>query len=154
MNITDYWRNKLIDWQFRTQVVAKPTQWWWALFTVAPGVTGGGTEVTGGSYARVALAPSDANWYGTHGTTTGNSSGTTGITKNAVTVQFAAPTANWGAINGIALMDASTVGNMAYYGVFSTDPSVTGYAGNAPFNVNAGEGAVVFLPSGLILSFA
>ena len=61
MPATDYWRNKKVDWEFRTATLAKPTAWYLALFTVAPSVLGGGTEVTGGAYARQALAPLDAN---------------------------------------------------------------------------------------------
>lgn len=143
MNITDYWRNKLVDFQFRTGALAKPAGWWLALFTVAPSVLGGGTEVTGGAYARQALAPLDANWYSTNGLLSGNSSGTTGTTSNGAAFTFPAPTADWGICTGIGLMDAVSAGNMLFYGVLSTDISVTGYAGFPPIAVYSGEGAVV-----------
>ena len=49
---SDYLENKLIDHLFRAGTFAKPTALWVALFTGAPGDAGGGTEVSGGSYAR------------------------------------------------------------------------------------------------------
>ena len=53
---------------------------------------------------------------------------------------FATPTASWGTINGVGLMDALTVGNMCFY----LDFAVTGIT---PITVNAGEGAIT-LPIG------
>lgn len=138
MNLTHYWANKLIDFQFRSAALSKPTGWWWSLFTVAPSAAGGGTEVSGGGYARVALAPSDANWYSTQGTLSGNSSGTTRLTSNGAILTFPAPTADWGEINGAGIADAATSGNLCFYLDFSE-------AGILPFTVLAGEGAV-YLP--------
>jgi hypothetical protein len=62
------------------------------LDTVACGETGSGTEVTGGSYARVAVTSSLANWAGTQsaGSTTA-SSGTGGTTSNNNAITFSAP---------------------------------------------------------------
>jgi hypothetical protein len=50
-----------------TAVAGMPSlnQLYFGLFTVTPSDTGGGTEVTGGSYARVSLASTLANWAGT-----------------------------------------------------------------------------------------
>lgn len=140
MNLTDYWANKLFDFQFRAATLSKPTGWWWALFTVAPTAAGGGTEATGGSYARVSIAPSDTNWYSTQGGTSGNSSGTTQATSNAVVLTFPTPTASWGEINGAGLFDAATVGNLCFWLDFAI-------AGIDPITVNAGEGAI-YLPAG------
>ena len=83
---SDYLENKLIDHLFRAGTFAKPTALWVALFTGSPADAGGGTEVTGGSYARVNLAPSDTNWRATQGGTTGASSGSSGTTANAVVI--------------------------------------------------------------------
>jgi hypothetical protein len=109
---TDYLENKIIDHLFRTTTWTKPTALYMALFTAAPSDSGGGTEVTGGSYARVNLAPLDTNWNATQGGTTGNSSGAGGQTSNAVPITFNAPTANWGTVTHFAVFDASTGGNM------------------------------------------
>src|SRR3990167_6609668 len=115
-NFTDYAENKLIDHLFRAATFTKPTTLYIALFTAAPTDAGGGTEVTGGSYARQALNPSDTNWYATQGGTTGASSGTGGATSNALEVSFQQATANWGTIVAAAIFDASTSGNMLFWG--------------------------------------
>lgn len=84
-----------------------------ALYTANPtDVSGSGTEVTGGSYARVSYAATLANWAGTQGAgTTVASSGTGGVTSNNNVVTFPAPTANWGVVTGMALYDSLTGGN-------------------------------------------
>lgn len=115
--MTNYLENKLIDWLLRAQVFTPPATVYAALFTVAPTDAGGGTEVSGGSYAREAIASSLANWAGTQGAgTTVVSSGTGGTTSNNVVVTFNAPTANWGSIVAVGLFDALTGGNLLIYG--------------------------------------
>jgi len=121
---TDYLENLLIDHLFRTRTFAKPTALWVALFTGAPTDAGGGTEVTGGSYARVNLAPLDTNWTATQGGTSGNSSGTNGVTGNAVAITFPAPTADWGVVTHFAIMDANTAGNMLIWDVLTVSRNI------------------------------
>ncbi len=89
----------------RTGTWVKPTNIYMALFTTLPGEDGtGGVEVTGGSYARISVGPSDANWNAP--------SGGSGEFSNAVVFTYAAPTANWNNVVGAALYDASTGGTM------------------------------------------
>jgi len=109
---SNYLENKLIDHLFRGATFAKPAALWIALFTGAPSDAGGGTEVTGGAYARVALAPSDTNWRPTQGGAGGASSGTGGLTSNAVAVVFPEPTLDWGTLSHFAIFDAPTGGNL------------------------------------------
>lgn len=109
---SNYLENQLIDHIFRTATFAKPTVLAVALFTAAPSDAAGGTEVTGGSYARVDLPPLNANWKGTHGNTTGASSGTGGVTSNASAITFPAPTADWGTVTHMGIFDATTAGNL------------------------------------------
>jgi len=129
---SDYLENLIIDHLFRTRTFAKPTALWVALFTAAPSDAGGGTEVSGGAYARVNLAPLDTNWTATQGGTSGNSSGTGGLTSNAVAVAFPAPTANWGTVSHFGIFDASSGGNLIIWDaltaprpVYSGDPAPT-----------------------------
>lgn len=122
--LTDYLENKLIDHIFRTSSFTKPTVLAVALYTAAPGETGGGTEVSGGSYTRVDLPPLNTNWTATQGGTTGDSSGTGGATDNAVEITFPAPTANWGTVSHTALHDATSGGNMLMYGGLGTAKTV------------------------------
>lgn len=104
---TDYLEGQLIAHLFRTASFAKPTVLAFALFTAAPGEAGGGTEVTGGSYARAQRNPLDANWSAPTG---GN-----GQTSNVADIAFAAPTANWGVVTHTAVFDAASAGNMLVY---------------------------------------
>ena len=68
MGMTDYLEGKLSDHTVRHVSYTSPTTVYLALFTSATDDTGGGTECTGGSYARQAAAFS-ASWI-TSGTIT------------------------------------------------------------------------------------
>lgn len=80
---------------FRTTSVAKPTAITVHLFTAAPGEAGGGTEVSGGSYASVNVNPADANWSA--------ASATDGLTDNVSAITYPAPTADWGVITSFGI---------------------------------------------------
>lgn len=123
--MSDYLENKLIDAFFRAQAFSMPATIHVALYTAAPSDSAAGTEVTGGSYARVAVTSSLANWAGTQaaGSATA-SSGTGGTTSNNAAITFPAPTANWGSITHFALMDAPTGGNMLFLGALNTAKTV------------------------------
>ncbi len=86
------------------------------LFTAAPSDAGGGTEVTGGSYARVAAAPADANWSA--------ASSTDGLTDNVAAITFATPSANWGTVTHIGIFDRLTAGNLMWWGVLAQSKTV------------------------------
>ena len=122
--MADYLENKLIDHIFRATSYTAGANIYVALFTAAPSDTGGGTEVSGGSYARVALNPSTSNWRNTQNSGTGASTGTSGQTSNASTITFAAPTANWGTITHVALIDASSSGNYLFWGALTNSKTV------------------------------
>lgn len=141
--MTDYLENKLADHLFRTTTFTQPTTLAVALYTAAPGETGGGTEVSGGSYARVSNNPANANWNGTHGNTTGSSSGTGGQVSNAGVLTFPAPSANWGSVTHFAILDATSGGNMLIYGALTTAKTV-----------NNGDPAPSFQAAALTVTFA
>lgn len=133
--MSDFLENKLIDWLFRGQAIGitgasaaagtGPTNLYVALLTAAPSDTGGGTEVSGGSYARVAVSSALANWAGTQAAaSTTASSGTSGTTSNNATITFPAPTANWGSITHFGIYDASTGGNLLIHGALTTAKTV------------------------------
>jgi hypothetical protein len=141
--LTDYAENKIVDAVFRGQSLGAPATFYVALYTAACNDAGGGTEVTGGSYARVAVTSSLANWAGTQsaGSTTA-SSGTGGQTSNNAAITFPAPTGNWGTITHFALLDASTAGNMWVC------QSLT-----ASKNVSSGDAAPSFAVGALTVTF-
>lgn len=133
--MTDFLENKLIDWLFRGQAIGitgasaaagtGPTSLYVGLLTAAPSDTGGGTEVSGGSYARVAVSSSTTNWAGTQAAaSTAVSSGTSGTTSNNGTITFPAPTANWGSITHFGIYDATSGGNLLIHGALSIAKTV------------------------------
>lgn len=120
--MTDFKENKLIDFLFRAQALGiggataaagtGPATLYIGLITAAGSDGSPGTEVSGGSYARVAVVSSLANWAGTQGAgTTTASSGSSGTTSNNNAITFPAPTANWGQAVEWGIFDAATGGN-------------------------------------------
>ena len=103
-NLTNYLENKLLDHFLGTTAYTMPSPVYVALFTVAPGDAGGGTEVTGGSYARQTAAFTAAS---------------SGATSNSGNIDFTGmPAATTVAI---ALFDAITSGNMLVHGTLTTN---------------------------------
>lgn len=112
--MSDYLEGQIRGHIFRTATFAKPTGLTVHLFTAAPGETGGGTEVTGGSYAAQSLNPLDANWTA--------ASATDGLTDNASAITYPAPTANWGVVTHVAIKDQSA--NFLLYGALAASKTV------------------------------
>lgn len=87
-------------------------------------------EVTGGSYARQAVAHTLANLAGTQAAaSTTASTGTSATTSNNATITYPAPTANWhptgGLVVGIALYDSLTAGNLLEWGLLTVPKSIS-----------------------------
>lgn len=108
--LSDWSENNLIDSLFRSQTWTVAASFDIALDTSACSDSAGGTEVSGGSYARPSIARSLANWAGTQsaGSTTA-SSGTGGVTSNNVAINFATPTAGWGTVTHFRIMSGSNI---------------------------------------------
>jgi len=124
--MTDYLENKIIDWLLRGQTFTPPATTYVGLFTVAPTDSTAGTEVSVGSYARVAVTSSLANWAGTQAAlSTSASSGTGGTTSNNAAITFPTATADWGTVVAFGLFDASTSGNLLIYANLTASRSVT-----------------------------
>lgn len=143
--LSDYLENKLVDHILRGQTFTAPANVYVALFTDAPSDSGGGTEVSGGAYARVQVASALANWAGTQsaGSTTA-SSGTGGQTSNNGAITFPAPSgANWGTITHFGIFDASTGGNLLFHAALTASKSV-----------NDGDSAPSFAAGALTVTFA
>ena len=142
--MSDYLENKLVDHILRAQTFTAPATVYVSLHTAAPTGDVPGTEVSGGSYARVAVTSSLSNWAGTQsaGSTTA-SSGTGGATSNNAAITFPAPSASWGTISHFASWDASTAGNLLFHGSLTTSKTV-----------NNGDAAPSFAAAALSLTFA
>jgi hypothetical protein len=107
-SFSDYTENLVLTWLFTGSSATRPTAWYVGLFTAAPSDTGGGTEVTGNAYARVAT-----------GTISG--SGTSTTFTNAAAIEFAAASGgNWGSIGWAGIFDASSSGNLLAWAPLST----------------------------------
>ncbi len=99
---TNFWEDEFYDHTFRNLAAPAIVTMFVGLFTAAPGEAGGGTEVTGGAYARQSVA------FGAP---------TDGAGSNTALISFPKATApNWGLITHWALFDAVTAGNMIAYG--------------------------------------
>ena len=96
--LSNYAEDLVLDWLFTTNSATRPTSWYVALYTVAPGEGGGGTEVSGGSYARQAA--------------TFTVSGTATTAENSTAIEFPTATGSWGTIVAAGIFDASTSGNL------------------------------------------
>ena len=94
-----------------------------ALFTTATTDAGGGTEVSGGGYARQLVGLSAA-------------SGAGGLISNAADIVFPTATADWGTVTHAAIMDAATGGNMIMHSPL--DASKTIAVGDT-FKINMGD---------------
>lgn len=123
--LSDYLENKLTDFVFRGQAYTAPTTIYVALFTSACTDAAIGTEVSGGAYARPGLAASLANWAGTQAAaSTVASSGTSGTTSNNAVITFATPSAGWGLVTHIGMMDAVIAGNLLVCTALTTSKTI------------------------------
>jgi len=98
--MSNYLENALINATLRNTAYTSPSTVYVGLFTSDPTDAGSGTEVSGGSYARVAVtfgAPSN------------------GASTNSAAVEFPQATGDWGTITHIGILDASSSGNLLYH---------------------------------------
>lgn len=138
-DFTNFAENKIQDALWRGQALGAPATWYVALLSAVTDAEAGTlTELSGGSYARVAIAASLANFSGTQsaGSTTA-SSGTGGQVSNNVAITFPAPTANWGTATHMALFDASTGGNAWVVKALSTPKTINNGDAAPSFPVGA-----------------
>lgn len=119
---TDYLEDALLKHVFTNTAYTSPSTVYAALFTVAPSDTGGGTEVSGGAYARQSMAFSV--------------SGTGTLATNSAAVEYPTATADYGTVVAVGIFDASTSGNLLAYANLTTSKTVS--SGDV-FRFNAGD---------------
>jgi len=119
-SFSNYLEDAVLNYVFRNSGTPTSTNVHLALFTVAPGEAGGGTEVTGSGYARQSTA-------------FGASSG--GAIANTAEEAFTASGGSFGTVVAMALFDASSGGNMIAYDVI--DSAVVGDGDTISFAVGA-----------------
>lgn len=104
-----YLDNSFLNAALRQTAYTSPVSVHVALFTVAPTVLGGGTEVVGGAYARQTVT---------------FSAPVNGQSSNTVDVLFPVATVAWGTIVAFGVYDASSGGNLLYFNALSTPRSI------------------------------
>lgn len=114
---TQYLERALLDHVFGKTTYTGPATVYLGLFTAAPSDAGGGTEVTGGSYARASLTNNTTNF--TNATGSSPASKTTGAA-----LTYPAPTANWGTVTHFGIFDASSAGNLLYWAALTTSKTI------------------------------
>jgi hypothetical protein len=107
--MSNYLENAVINAVLRNTSYTSPTVVYVGLFTSNPTDAGSGTEVSGGSYARVAVtfgAPSD------------------GVSTNSAAVEFPQCTDSWGTVTHIGIHDALTTGNLLFHTALDTSKTI------------------------------
>lgn len=118
-DFSDYLENKVMNHVFSGNAYTPPTLYV-GLFTTATTDAGGGTEVSGGDYARQTFTM----------TTTGDTSTT------SASIEFPTATANWGTITHMAIFDAASGGNMLAHGALTASKTINS---DDVFRIDAGE---------------
>jgi len=105
-----------LDYNFGGTSYSVPSTLYFGLSTTSINIDGsGGTEPSGGSYARVSLTNNKTNW--------GNASNAS--LTNSTAVQFAESSASWGTITTVFISDALTSGNVWWYDTLTPARSVS-----------------------------
>jgi hypothetical protein len=117
---SNYLETAILDHVFGGVSYSAPATLYLALYTVAPDDTGGGTEVSGGSYARQTVA------FTVSGDTASN---------NAA-VEFPTATGTWGTVVAVGVFDALTSGNLLAYGNLTASKTI---ASGDVFRVPSGD---------------
>src|SRR5262245_10445986 len=105
-----YLDNKLLDLVLGAVSYTAPSSIYAALYTVAPTAAGGGTEVSGGSYARVAITNNTTNFPSASG----------GSKSNGTMITWPTATASWSVVVAVGLLDAASGGNLLYFTTISS----------------------------------
>lgn len=114
-SFSDYLENKLLDHTFNATTFTSPATVYVALYTAAPTDAGGGTEVTGGSYARVSKTANTTNFPASSG----------GAIANGTTVTFPTATADWGTVVAFGIFDDPTAGNLLVWADLTANKTVS-----------------------------
>lgn len=109
--ISTYLGNAIINHDLRNTSHTPVATVYIGLHTANPTAAGTVGEVSGGSYARDAVA-------------SGFSAGASSTTDNDAAIEFAQATADWGTVTHCSVWDASTSGNMYFYAALSASQVV------------------------------
>lgn len=114
-SMTNYLEDAVLDDLFNGTAYSKPGTLYFGLFTAAPTDAGGGTEVSGGSYARVSKTANTTNFPASSG----------GAIANGTAVTFPTASGSWGTVVAAGIFDASSGGNLLWWGDLAVSKAVT-----------------------------
>jgi len=126
MNLGNTLKNAILDHLFGKTTYTAPSTLYLALFTTPPTSAGGGSEVSGGSYARAAVTNNTTNFP----------SASSGAKTTGAQIAFPAATAGWGTVTAFGVFDASSGGNLLWWG--PVEPSANVVSGDT-FRIEAGN---------------
>jgi hypothetical protein len=108
MSASNYLENALLNATLANVSYTTPATVYTALYSVAPTDSTSGTELSGSGYARVSTAFSVSS----------------GVATNTGNVTFGPASADWVTAVAWSIADASSSGNILYYGPISTAQTV------------------------------
>ncbi len=119
--MTNYGANGILDRIFRNQALTVTNNYaaLWTTTLVDASTGSSGTEASGGSYARKQINASG-------GASPAWNAAASGALTNANAVTFVTATGSWGTITYMAIVDASTTGNMLWYGSVTSQAVASG----------------------------
>ncbi len=125
--LSDYAEQRVLNYLFNndSDTFTAPATWI-ALYTATPTDTGGGTEVSGGAYARQRVYASTDTGQTVKWTAAADTSTPAGAkhVNNAATVTFPQATAAWGDCKAVGIFDASSAGNLLWHGTLTATKTV------------------------------
>ena len=106
---SDYLENEILDHILGGADFPRPATVHAALYTAGPTDAGGGTEVSGSNYARVAITNNSTNFPAASG----------GQKQNGAVIAFPTATGAWGTVTHVGLFDAASGGNLLMHAPLS-----------------------------------
>lgn len=108
MSLSDTFETHVLNYLFTATSVTRPNAFYLGLYTSAPTDSAAGTELSGSGYARQTVAF----------TVSGN------LATNTSAVEFPTATGSWGTIVAVAVLDASSSGNIIAYASLSANKTI------------------------------
>ena len=112
MSKSNYLELAMVDLVLGAAAFSAPATVYVSLHTADPTDAGTGTEASGGSYARKSVTNNSTNFP------SGNPK------SNGTAITFATPSAGWGTVTHFGIWDASSGGNLLYYGALGTSKTI------------------------------
>ena len=111
---SDYLENEILDHVLGGADYTRPATVFVALYTAAPTDAGGGTEVSGGYYARATVVNNATNFPAAD----------SGEKSNGTEISFAEATASWGTVVAFGIFDAAEAGNLLLWADLTANKTI------------------------------